>query len=591
MSNNKKLLSVILALILALSVIPTATLSVSAGMDWGEDPEEYNGFQYVLDSVWGQETYTVRIKGYIGDDTDIVIPDRIGEYYVTSIDSYAFSFSNIKSVTLPDHLETIEQRAFINCTELTEITISDSVTYICDNAFEGCEGLTKITIPDSVTCINSDAFKNCTGLTEITIPASVNDIGYRLFSGCSNLQSVTVDENNPTYDSRDNCNAIIRTEDNTLVVGCAHSTIPDTVTAIGRSAFMDCTDLTKIEIPNSVTEIDGEAFYGCTGLKSVSLPDSVTNFSYDAFANCTSLTEFTIPDSVTSIGSGSFENCTGLAKITIPDTITFIAPKAFANCTSLTDVTIPDSVTFIGERTFYGCTSLTSMTIPASVTEFDDYALGLSDSGVIDGFRIYGYEGTAAENYAKDNHLTFIKLTDHQDEASGVSASVTDGVELRVADVLDQLPANTIKAYDISLLKNGKAVQPEHVVTVKIPCDDPDAKVYRKEADGSLTDMNAVYQDGYLSFKTTHFSVYIVATGAEVDPAICGDADGDGEVTVNDATFIQRYLVGSEISIDPVVIERNCDVDGDGKVNVIDVTLIQRKLAGLPVRYPIGEAL
>ena len=285
MSNNRKLLSVILALILALSVIPTATLSVSAGMDWGEDPEEYNGFQYVLDSVWGQETYTVRIKGYIGDDTDIVIPDRIGEYYVTSIDSYAFSFSNIKSVTLPDHLETIEQRAFINCTELTEITISDSVTYICYNAFEGCEGLTKITIPDSVTCINSDAFKNCTGLTEITIPASVNDIGYPLFSGCSNLQSVTVDENNPTYDSRDNCNAIIRTEDNTLVVGCAHSTIPDTVTAIGRSAFMDCTDLTKIEIPNSVTEIDGEAFYGCTGLKSVSLPDSVTNFSYYAFAN------------------------------------------------------------------------------------------------------------------------------------------------------------------------------------------------------------------------------------------------------------------------------------------------------------------
>ena len=169
--------------------------------------------------------------------------------------------------------------------------------------------------------------------------------------------------------------------------------------------------------------------------------------------------------------------------------------------------------------------------------------------------------------------------------------SVTDGVELRVADVLDQMPADTIKAYDISLLKNGKAVQPEHVVTVKIPCDDPDAKVYRKEADGSLTDMNAVYQDGYLSFKTTHFSVYIVATGAEVDIAICGDADGDGEVTVNDATFIQRYLVGSDISIDPAVIERNCDVDGDGKVNVIDVTLIQRKLAGLPVRYPIGEAL
>ena len=157
--------------------------------------------------------------------------------------------------------------------------------------------------------------------------------------------------------------------------------------------------------------------------------------------------------------------------------------------------------------------------------------------------------------------------------------------------VSKEMPADTIKAYDISLMKNGKAVQPDHVVTVKIPCDDPDAKVYRQETDGSLTDMNAIYRDGYLVFKTTHFSVYIVATGAEVDIAICGDADGDGEVTITDATVIQRTLAGIKSNADPDVIARNGDVDGDSKVNVIDVTLIQRKLAGLPVSYPIGEAL
>ena len=164
------------------------------------------------------------------------------------------------------------------------------VTSIGDHAFSDCDGLTSVTIPNSVTSIDGSAFLNCRGLTSVIIPNSVTSIGYFAFGGCSGLTFINVESGNQYYDSRNNCNAIIETASNTLIVGCKNTTIPNSVTSIGYSAFSGCRGLTSITIPNSVTSIEVYAFEGCSGLTSITIPNSVTSIDYSAFSGCNGLT-------------------------------------------------------------------------------------------------------------------------------------------------------------------------------------------------------------------------------------------------------------------------------------------------------------
>lgn len=86
--------------------------------------------------------------------------------------------------------------------------------------------MTSVTIPNSVECINNYAFEGCTKLKSITIPNSVTTIGSQVFRSCDNLASIIVQNDNPIFDSRDNCNAIIETATNTLIAGCKNTIIP-----------------------------------------------------------------------------------------------------------------------------------------------------------------------------------------------------------------------------------------------------------------------------------------------------------------------------------------------------------------------------
>jgi hypothetical protein len=146
--------------------------------------------------------------------------------------------------------------------------------------------------------------------------------------------------------------------------------LPSATTAIGESAFFNCTGLTSITIGDSVTDIGGWAFAECTGLTSITIPDSVTTIGIGAFAGCTGLTEIIIPDSVTDIGDWAFLGCTALTSITIGNSVTSIGAYAFVECTGLTSITIPDSVTSIGGYAFEGCTGLTSITLPMTGVSF-----------------------------------------------------------------------------------------------------------------------------------------------------------------------------------------------------------------------------
>ena len=318
-------------------------------------------------------------KDYSSSITSVVIGND-----VTRIGSYAFGeCTSLTSVTIGSGVTSIWEMAFYGCTSLTSLTIGSGVTRIEEEAFYGCTSLTSVTIPNAVTSINSYAFYGCTSLTSLTIGSGVTDLMVNAFNYCSELATITVDVNNPNYDSRNDCNAIIATASNALVLGCKGTTIPDDVTSIGYFSFAG-SGLTSITIPSCVTNIESRSFEG-SGLTSITIPASVTNIDnnpfsycselatiivdgenpkYDSRNNCNAIIETasnkltagckgtTIPDDVTSIGLISFQG-SGLTSITIPASVISIEIEAFSDNKDLTTVTLNGNP-YIHLNAFYG---------------------------------------------------------------------------------------------------------------------------------------------------------------------------------------------------------------------------------------------
>ena len=221
--------------------------------------------------------------------TSVTLPSS-----VTSIGEYAFYFcGGLTSMTIPKGVTKIEDYMLCACYNLTSVTIPEGVTSIGKTAFSGCHGLTSVTLPSSLTSIGEAAFGGCSGLTSVTIPSSVTSIGDRAFSSCTGLTSISVDKGNVVYDSRNNCNAIIETETNTLISGCKNTIIPEDVTSIGNDAFSSCSGLTSVTLPSSVTSIGDWAFAWCGDLTSVTIPSSVTSIGEYAFYCCSELAKVT----------------------------------------------------------------------------------------------------------------------------------------------------------------------------------------------------------------------------------------------------------------------------------------------------------
>ena len=222
--------------------------------------------------------------------------------------------STLVSAEIGTLCTSIGERAFRYCSSLISIDIPSGVTSIGNNAFEYCGAITSCTIGSGVTSIGTFAFHQCLNLTSIYIPSGVTSIGQSPFNDCG-ITSITVDNNNTVFDSRNNCNAIIRTSTNELIQGCKNTVIPNSVTSIGNAAFISCTSLTSITIPSSVTSIGSSAFQYCDSLTSVTIPNSVTSIGNYAFAYCSSLTSYTIGNGVTSIGTYAFNGCSSLSTI------------------------------------------------------------------------------------------------------------------------------------------------------------------------------------------------------------------------------------------------------------------------------------
>ena len=182
-------------------------------------------------------------------------------------------FNGNRDITSFDELQyftgltSIGFQVFQNCTSLASVVLPKTLKGIGVNAFQGCSSLSQIELPETVNNLSSDAFES-TSLDNIVIPKSVNNIASNSFLKCNKLASIVVAAANETYDSRNGCNAIIRKSDNTLLIGCKNTVIPEGVTTISAHAF-ESIDLEKIVIPASVTTINQQAFRALFKLKSV----------------------------------------------------------------------------------------------------------------------------------------------------------------------------------------------------------------------------------------------------------------------------------------------------------------------------------
>ena len=240
------------------------------------------------------------------------------DYAVTNIGNSAFLYYfYLTSLSIPNSVVTIEDGAFAYCSGFTgDLIIPNSVTTIGASAFFTCYSFDgDLVIGNSVTTIGEYAFDDCNGMHGVlNIPSNVTTIGIDAFRYCA-FSGITVDPESPVFDSRDNCNAIIRTETNELVIGCVNTVIPTSVTSIGDNAFS-----------------------GLTGFTSISIPESVTSIGAGAFAFCFDLTgDLTIPNSVETIGSGAFFQCEGFdGTLTIGESVKYIGDYAFRKCGGFT---------------------------------------------------------------------------------------------------------------------------------------------------------------------------------------------------------------------------------------------------------------
>ena len=203
----------------------------------------------------------ITITGCSENSTNIIIPSMIDGLPVT----------------------TVGTRAFANTRKLNSVIISDGVIKLDYQSFEN-SSVKSVSLPDTIQTIGGYVFNNCNYLSEINLPSELQNIGYSAFSNCSRLTSINIP--NGITEIRDNCFS-----------GCSSLSnidIPLSVTSIGISAFSDCAGLTSVTVPDTVTFLGDFTFSGCTGLISASLPEGITEIN-GTFSGCTSLTDFIIP--------------------------------------------------------------------------------------------------------------------------------------------------------------------------------------------------------------------------------------------------------------------------------------------------------
>ena len=361
----------------------------------------------------GLETITVDPKNQIYDSRDncnaviekssqkliigtasTVIPNG-----VTVIGGCAFlGNKKLKSIVIPAQVTEIEDRAFQDCSALESIEIPPTLqrtsvgcfwysgikkaiingnAEFLNYALSHCDSLESIVFGPQATHISIP--EECPNLRNLHIPATVRQIDILMATNL-HLESITVDKENRFYDSRENCNAIIETATDKLILGCSNTVIPGTVKQISHHAF-SAGKLKELHIPASVTYIHPQVFE--SEMEAGAAPDKnyrddltritvdPANPVYDSREDCNAII-------ITSTNT-LFLACNTTF---IPSTVQSIADHAFMNLYKIKEVTIPDNVRNIGFRAFFHCNSLERISIGAGVSKIPTAAFQNSTAGL-----------------------------------------------------------------------------------------------------------------------------------------------------------------------------------------------------------------
>ena len=273
-------------------------------------------------------------------DADLFIPPTIDGYEVTTIGRDAFkNLNTLKSVTLCDDIQSIEEWAFMGCSKLMNVTFPKKLLRIGLGAFWGCSSIKNIDIPSSVKTIHSHAFRYCRSLTSVSLPSSLETISSEMFESCEKLSSIK---------------------------------LPSMLTTIEDNAFKGCCSLGKVEIPVLLQSVGNSAFMNCTSLVSISMPNTLHTIGESAFEGCTALFDFSHApfrtERVTSIGNRAFFGCRNLTYVT--SKVSSIGAGAFSNCEKLNDFRMNAGLTEIGSKAFSGCKNLSSIRYDGTKAEW-----------------------------------------------------------------------------------------------------------------------------------------------------------------------------------------------------------------------------
>ena len=533
------------------------------GSSYSSYSNEYTGSVTIPSTVtYGGTTYSVTsidnsAFSFCSGLTSIDIPNS-----VTYIGSFAFSGCfELTSIDIPNSVTSINGSAFSSCHGLTSVNIPNSVTSIDNSAFAFCTRLTSINIPNSVTSISNSAFYRCSGLTSIDIPNSVTYIGYSAFSGCTGLTSISVDNGNSKYDSRNNCNAIIETASNSLILGCRNTTIPSSVTSIGNSAFYWCFGLTSINIPNSVTSIGSQVFYGCSELTSVSIGNSVTSIGEAAFYGCNNMTNvycYAVNPPT------CFENTFGTysATLHVPASslaVYFTAPYWCNFENIIGDAVVPTAITISKDTVNLQLTEQIKLTATVSPANASNIVISWHSSNT----------GIAT---IENGNVTAIGKGECDIIATCFGMSDTCHITVTNPIKLDQQEAMLLPNHILTLTPTAPA-EPEGYTASS---SDPTVAAARV--------MNGKVQ--VVGIKEGITTITVESADGTADPATClvtvytelGDLNVDGFVTISDVTALIDYLLGSEVK---PFNSGNADVNGDQALTITDMTaLIDLLLSG-----------
>ena len=177
--------------------------------------------------------------------------------------------SALKSVVIPKSVTAIEAWSFRDCAALEHVVLPDSLLYINSGTFMNTS-LRHITLPEKGTLMLGYYVFSGTPLKTLFIPANLQGTIYReVVSKCHDLISIAVDEGNLYYDSREGCNAIIKTATNTLIASCKNTVIPESVKALGDNAFVHNYGIKKLELPAGLESMGAYSLFRCDSLTSI----------------------------------------------------------------------------------------------------------------------------------------------------------------------------------------------------------------------------------------------------------------------------------------------------------------------------------